>query len=59
MAIRGLSAERIELFRIPQSNEGTQAVTTETGKDVFLHSVTVRVNYHFSIIYRDRELEYN
>lgn len=47
MAIQGLSAERMKLFRIPQSSEGTQWQTTETGKSIFLHLFTVRVNYPF------------
>lgn len=47
MAIQGLSAERMKLFRIPQSSEGTQSETTETRKSILLHLFTVRVNFTF------------
>lgn len=46
MAIQSLSAERMRLFRIPQSSEGAQR-QTETGKSIFLHLFTVGVNYPF------------
>lgn len=44
MAIQGLSAERMKLFRIPQSSEGTHSETTETGRSILLYLFTVWVN---------------
>lgn len=57
MAIQGLSAERMKLFRIPQSSAGTHSETTETGRSVLLYLFTVWVNDIFQSFIESNRLK--
>lgn len=57
MAIQGLSAQRIKLFRIPRSGEGT--VTNTSVKSILLHLFTVWVKYPFPSLTKTNSLKTN